>query len=67
MLNFDWVCSSVVERPLCMRKVQGSIPCSSKFFFFFPFFVFGLAYGEWVTFYAFYVPAVLAKWSRRLT
>ena len=24
-------CSSVVERPLCMRKAQGSNPCSSNF------------------------------------
>ena len=25
-----WGCSSVVERPLCMRKAQGSNPCSSN-------------------------------------
>ena len=26
-------CSSVAERPLCMRKAQGSNPCSSNPFF----------------------------------
>ena len=26
-----WGCSSVAERPLCMRKAQGSNPCSSNF------------------------------------
>ena len=26
-----WGCSSVAERPLCMRKAQGSNPCSSTF------------------------------------
>ena len=25
-----WGCSSVAERPLCMRKAQGSNPCSSS-------------------------------------
>ena len=31
------MCSSAVERPLRMRKVQGSNPCSSSHFFFFVF------------------------------
>ena len=26
-----WGCSSVVERPLCMRKARGSIPLISTF------------------------------------
>lgn len=30
-----WGCSAVVARSLCMRKVQGSIPCSSNVLLFF--------------------------------
>ena len=29
-LHWNWGCSSVVERSLCMWKAQGSIPCISK-------------------------------------